>query len=391
MLIFKLAYRNIKGAGIRTWLNVVVLSLAFVLIIFSQGMIDGMNEQIITTMQDTEIGGGQYWHHLFDPYDQFTIEDGHGELPVKLQELVNKRLATPMLWVPGSIFPDRRVQAVVLKGIDVDQTIIQLPSDKLKINDKNIIPALIGTRMAKQTKLKIGDFVTARWRDKDGTFDATDVKIVHIMSTLAPRMDSQQIWLPISTLRQMIDGKGHATVLTLKKDIGPVPIVDKWIHRDLNYLLKEIRALIKSKRVSTLIFYGILFGMGLLAIFDTQVLAIFHRKKEIGTLMALGMGRWSVISLFTLEGSLHGVLAYLLGAIYGVPLLVYTSTTGIPLPEITDEMGIAMGSTLYTRYGIPVLLATMLILFLTVVFISFLPTKSIVKLKPTDALRGKMA
>ena len=33
MLIIKLAFRNIVGAGLRTWLNVFVLSLAFVIII----------------------------------------------------------------------------------------------------------------------------------------------------------------------------------------------------------------------------------------------------------------------------------------------------------------------------------------------------------------------
>lgn len=33
MLIIKLAFRNLMGAGLRTWLNVFVLSLVFVMII----------------------------------------------------------------------------------------------------------------------------------------------------------------------------------------------------------------------------------------------------------------------------------------------------------------------------------------------------------------------
>ena len=40
-LAFQLAYKNLMGAGLRTWLNVVVLSFAFVLIIFYNGLIDG--------------------------------------------------------------------------------------------------------------------------------------------------------------------------------------------------------------------------------------------------------------------------------------------------------------------------------------------------------------
>ena len=58
MLTIKLAIRNIVGAGLRTWLNVFVLSFAFVAIIWIQGLINGQAKQIMTLMIDTELGGG---------------------------------------------------------------------------------------------------------------------------------------------------------------------------------------------------------------------------------------------------------------------------------------------------------------------------------------------
>jgi hypothetical protein len=36
----KLAYRNLIGAGLRTWLNVIVLSFSFVVIIWMKGVIE---------------------------------------------------------------------------------------------------------------------------------------------------------------------------------------------------------------------------------------------------------------------------------------------------------------------------------------------------------------
>ena len=45
MIIPKLAFRNILGAGLKTWLNAFVLSFSFVLIICSQGLLEGMDEQ----------------------------------------------------------------------------------------------------------------------------------------------------------------------------------------------------------------------------------------------------------------------------------------------------------------------------------------------------------
>ena len=55
--------------------------------------------------------------------------------------------------------------------------------------------------------------------------------------------------------------------------------------------------------------WAILLMLAMLAVFDTQVLSIFRRQKEIGTYIALGMTRKQVVTLFTLEGAMHAVLA----------------------------------------------------------------------------------
>ena len=62
ILAIKLAYRNLTGAGLRTWLNVIVLSFSFVVIIWLKGVMTGWEHQAKTDMTLWEIGGGQYWH-----------------------------------------------------------------------------------------------------------------------------------------------------------------------------------------------------------------------------------------------------------------------------------------------------------------------------------------
>ncbi|MEJ2537781.1 MAG: ABC transporter permease, partial [Calditrichia bacterium] len=81
MLIPKLALRNLLGAGLRTWLNVVVLSFAFIAIITAQGLLEGMNEQAAQAMKDTQYGSGQYWQTKYDPYDPLTLQDAHAVVP----------------------------------------------------------------------------------------------------------------------------------------------------------------------------------------------------------------------------------------------------------------------------------------------------------------------
>lgn len=391
MLILKLAYRNIVGAGIRTWLNVFVLSIAFVLIIWTQGLVNGMGKYAEIDSIAFEAGGGQFWHKSYDPRNLLTLEESHAAIPASLQKLADSGKAAPILITPGAIFPEGRIQTALIKGIDPDQKTVVLPSAQLNNTEEGVIPAMIGTRMARQTKLKVGDWVTVRWRDINGTFDATDMKIVTIMSTTLPTVDNGQIWIPLKNLREMMQAPNHATLVILDKNIKETPVATGWIHRDQDYLLKEIREFIKAKSLGSAILYVILMGMALLAIFDTQVLAIFRRRKEMGTLMALGMPRSKIISLFTLEGAMHGILALVLGAVYGIPIFILTAVKGISSLQASDSMGIGLPPTIYPSYGLGLVLGTTLLVFFTVTLVSVIPTRKIVKLKPTDALRGKMS
>ena len=58
MLAFKLAYKNLVGAGLRTWLNVFVLSLALVIIVMTWGIVEGWNVQGKHDMKELAVGGG---------------------------------------------------------------------------------------------------------------------------------------------------------------------------------------------------------------------------------------------------------------------------------------------------------------------------------------------
>jgi putative ABC transport system permease protein len=79
-LAFQLAYKNLIGAGLRTWLNVGVLAFSFIIIIFYNGLIDGWNEQAKNDSITWKFGEGKFLHADYDPFDPFTILDGHGVL-----------------------------------------------------------------------------------------------------------------------------------------------------------------------------------------------------------------------------------------------------------------------------------------------------------------------
>jgi ABC-type antimicrobial peptide transport system permease subunit len=102
------------------------------------------------------------------------------------------------------------------------------------------------------------------------------------------------------------------------------------------------------------------------------------------------MTRGNIIGLFTIEGAMHGILAVCTSAVVGIPLLAYIAKTGWQLPESVDSIGIAIGEKLFPTYSASLVLGTILLVMTVTTIVSFLPTRRIAKLKPTDALRGKM-
>jgi putative ABC transport system permease protein len=392
MLLLKLAVRNILHAGLRTWLNVIVLSVAFVSIVVTEGLFDGALEQVRDTEIDFNIGGGQFWQNEYDPYNASSFEKSHSEISFDLKNEIEKGNATAVLISSAVIYSRNLIESVCLRGIDPDQKIVKINTAVLKNQtESSSIPGFIGSRMAEKSGLQEGDYVSARWRNIKGTFDAGDIKIVKVLDINTPLIDRDQIWIPLEDMRKMMQASGQATLIILCKNINTIPVDSRnWIYKDQNYLLKDINHNIERRKRHSSLFYIMLIGMALLAVFDTQVLSIFKRRKEMGTLMALGMTKSNVIGLFTFEGCLTGILAFIVGSLYGVPLLTYLAKEGIVLPRMMQQSQFALGLILYPKYGLRIYILTGLILFISVIVVSYLPTRRITKLKPTDALKGKL-
>ncbi len=388
MMLPKLAVRNLLGAGLRTWLNVIILSFVFVVIIGMQGLYQGMSEQAVQALTATEYGSGQYWQKNYDPYDPLSIQDAHAVLPPAIQDLIGRQEAVPILIVQATSYPGGRMLPVLLKGIDPKQKLLILPSGLLDQEDEDL-PALIGARMAKNSGLKTSDTVTLRWRDVNGTFDALDARIIQVMTTTVQSVDLGQIWIPLDKLRAMTGMVNEASLVVISPEVKQPPNVSGWQFKSLDFLLKDIQKLVQTKTAGASILYAILMLLAMLAVFDTQVLSIFRRRKEIGTMVALGLTKARVIWLFTLEGAMHAVLAALVAAVYGIPLLALFARKGWALPQATDSYGIAIGEKLFPKYSIGLIIGTTLLVLVVTTIVSYLPTRKIAKLKPTDALRGK--
>jgi ABC-type lipoprotein release transport system permease subunit len=388
-LLFKLAAKNLIGAGLRTWLNVIVLSFSFLIIIWHKGLLNGWDRQARNDMFNWETGTGQYWQSSYDPYDPFSLSDAHSKIPSTFDTLISRGEIAPVLIAQGTIYPGGRIQSILIKGINPEQKVLKLPGS-LFLNSAVDLPVLIGSKMAGDNGLKVGDAITIRWRDVHGTFDANEMKVIGIFETNVPSVDAGQVWVPLDKLQKMMGMPREATILVCGNFDKTGMTAEGWKFKSSEDLLKTVTDIIKMKSVGGIVLYVILMSLAMLAIFDTQVLSIFRRQKEIGTYIALGMTRSQVVGLFTLEGSLNSVLAALLAAVYGIPLLALQAAKGMSFAGAGKSYGLVIADKIFPVYSLGLVVTTIVIIMITTTIVSYLPSRRIAKMKPTEALRGKL-
>ena len=394
-MILRLAFRNIINNGWLSLINVVVIAIVLIIMVWTQAMYYSWIRLAETQQKEWEYGGGMLRVKSYDPYDAFSLEDAHAPLSgVKLLLSNTGTRWAPVLLAPASIYPEGRMMSAVLKAMPAEQEVLKFPSHLLQAPDGDMVPVVIGQSMAKSSRLSEGDIFSIRVRDVNGTFNAIDAIVKAVIFIPAPSVDIGSVWMNYRTLNELRGLSSAASYV----------VMDEWPQHHLssietehfrfiekNEYFADLYQMLENERFQQVLMYALLVFLAMIAVFDTQALAVFKRRKEIGTLSALGFTKGKIALLFTLEGTLYTVGAIILTPILGFPLFWYFATTGFKIPAGYEDFGVqGFSETIRFRYPLYEIAAVFLIILLFTAVVSWLPTRKIAKLNPVDALRGKV-
>jgi len=338
-------------------------------------------------MVRTDVAGGHYRLAGFDILSPTEWEDMTFPAPASLTTLPPGEKAE-VLVQQGQIFPRRRLFPVQLRGMDMRQTLIDVPLDRLKEQPPvvgNELPVILGSKMAERAKLKTGDTVVLKWRDRHGVVDARDIRVVDVAPMINPRIDEGVVWLRLDHLRALTRREGEVSWVAVKQDQGRVAGLE---FQSPEVLMEDILHLIKTDRRYGRIFWAILTFLAGIGVFNTQILNVFRRQKEIGTLMAMGMTSRQVVTLFTLEGSLAAFLSLFAALLLGTGLFTWFQSVGLDVSHLS-ESSIPVRERVLLKIFPGEAAATGAVIAAIMVVVSWLPVRKISRLDPTLALRGK--
>jgi ABC-type lipoprotein release transport system permease subunit len=389
-MIFRLAFRNIIGNGWRSLINVVIIALILLGMIFMEAYYNSWLIQAKTLQLDWEYASGMLRVKSYDPYDAFSWEKSHAPIPDNCKELIAKGEAVPVLFSPAVAYAGGSMIPVMAKGIPYDQSLLKFPSSKLGFAGSFNTPAIIGQNMAQSTKLSIGDIFTMRVKDAEGAFTTLDLEIVDVIRNPVPSMDDGIIWLDLGDLQdaKMMPGE-TTTIVSRDPRLSSMGSAD-YTYLTVDDLFYDLNEMMKTEDASKYLIYMLLMFLVAIAIFDTQTLALFKRRREIGTLSALGMTKGQIISLFTTEGIVYYLFGVVMAAILGMPFFWYLAVKGFYLPNTYDQFGIAgFTEVIYFSYPASIIFSVLAWVLLLVAISSWIPARKIAAMKPTDALRGR--
>lgn len=386
-MILTLALKNFYRQGLRALLNVLVTALTLLAIIYNMSLLNGFQVQATRNMVSSDVAGGHYVSPGFDLLTPTEWEEHTSQVPSVLSELPHSEKAETLI-MQGQIFPNYRLFPVQLRGIEMEQALLKLPLGALKsfpAKVDDVIPVILGAKMAEKAHLNKGDTVVLKWRDSLGAVDARDARVVDVVSFLNPRIDTGVVWLRLDHLRDMTRRAGQVSWVAVGRHHGTVGQME---YKSVEDLMSDLLTLLKNDRRNARIIWAILIFLAGISIFNTQILNVFKRQKEIGTFMALGMNPGEIVRMFTLEGSLAAVAAMLAAILIGVPLFTWYQGVGFDVSHL-KETTIPVQETIFLDIRPVEVVFSALVIVAVMIIVAWLPVRKISRLEPTLALRGR--
>ena len=409
--LLKMAWRNVWRNWRRTVIAGIAIALGLTLILFFDGMLNGMDEALYGNT--VRLQGGNVQIHAPGFRDKanslplLPLIDPDPMVEAALAQ-TNVIAASQRIRTGGMISNREGTLSVAITGIEpereenvsmIAENIVQ--GRWLKAGDEDVL--LIGQEMAESLELTIGDRVTLVGRATHQQMRNRTMTIIGIYDIGMADIEKVLVYISLLEAQTLFDLRDQATEIAVYlAQVGQEPPVvevlsallpgyevDAWDTLDptLTDMMEMEDQIMSVFGVVILLIAGV-------GILNLMLMAVFERTREIGLLAAMGLKRGETVLLFLFEGVMIGLVGALAGCLLGAAIGAYLGQVGIDwaaiyggtdLSEFGDMFGL-MGDRLYVRIGIDTLLRRALTVGIISALASLYPAWQASKREPADAL-----
>jgi ABC-type lipoprotein release transport system permease subunit len=318
--------------------------------------------------------------------------------------------AAPRLYGGGLVSAGERTEAGLLLGIDPEReprvTTLLSTLDGGRIPRAGANEVAVGSEMARQLQVKLGDEIVLVAPAADGSLGNDLYTLVGIFHTGTPGIDATYAVLPLADLQALMamgPRRIHEVALDVARpwDVGTIARdLDRRLHgsgppldvRSWRDLRPELAKSVDLMDAMNYLIVIIIFGMAVFGVANTMIIGTFERKKEFAVVRALGTTSSSVGRTVVYEGIMLGALALVAGALITAPVMWWWHNWPPDLSFLVGSFswsGSQWRPILRVEYSLETPVISALALFLTSVFAAVYPAWKATRVPPADALADR--
>ncbi len=213
--------------------------------------------------------------------------------------------------------------------------------------------ALVGSLLAGNLKVGLGDEITLLGQGRDGSTAATVVMVKGIFNSGQDELDRNALYMTLPAFQETFTmGKAVHEIVILADDLEDIPQIRATLRKDIaavgesdalvvltwSELMPGVLQSIKIDLVSGFIFYLILIVIIAFSILNTFLMVLFERTREFGVLLALGTTPGRLSRLLLIESTAMTLLGVVIGIVLGSLVTAYFEVHGIVISGTGDML-----------------------------------------------------
>jgi putative ABC transport system permease protein len=369
MNVFKLGFRNIGRNRKRTLINASTVAAAVMVIILFDVLREGQWSDVIENYIKMGVGHVKIHKKGYDkesdrlPINNLLLRDFE-EVEQRIKDTPGIKAVYPRLKAGGLISYRGKQSPVLINGMDlVKEKQFGLLSEK---NVKGSIPlegeyrVLLGKEIASLLKTDLDSIVFLYSRTTYETHNVIDLEVSGIYSIGFSEFEKINIYVPRSLLQELIGTKCVSELTIILEDPRQTEAIVDTLKSKLSSLdvevfpythyMEDILSLRDMQEGATGFIRGILLILALFGILNMMLVSTWERKKEIGTMRAIGYGKLQIVGIFLSEGIWIGFLGGILGSLIGILGALLLQNVGIPIPAgALEGFNIPMSTHMYGK------------------------------------------
>ena len=409
MKVRHIALRNLRRTTRRTLLSMSAIAIAAAAFVFLFGIIEGMKADLKHNLHTFVTGEVRLRHTEFEKYKHLNPlhlgVDDYDKVVRELESREEVAMVSPRIPFPTAIYKEGETYKARGQGVDFrrEKTYQDLERYVVKgrIPEAGADEVLVADGLAEDMGLEIGDNFTLLTQTRGRGMNAITFVVTGLTHYEMGSLNNNFFQAPIERVGYFLRMEDSAVEILVKLKDGTdgeafISGIDGWLDsnglgvveargwRNVNQSYSFIAMAETIYNIMALFF----FLLGSSVIINTMMMTVYERRKEIGTIGAIGMTGPEIVRLFFTEAFLISVIGSFAGVLIGLggtyPASIYGIDFGSAMEGVDFEVSSIFKPVINLRTTLFVFVYSTAVASLA----SLLPSRQSAKVKPIEAMRS---